>query len=210
GRGAASGHGRGPGRGCGRSPRGRARAGAGRVGHARRARGLRRRPGRLDEPSGLEVKVDNFLFRVNLGPIRMKSELDAMNDPRLPSPSRRRLLGGAVALAAGAVAFPMIATGRHRIVPALDTMYSTRAIDLVRESLVIDMLAPLKIDFRPEYYASRISEQDAEEIRASGITGFHHAVGLGGPNAHEAVLEYMAAWSGFVGRNSHVFTLVGE
>lgn len=133
-----------------------------------------------------------------------------MNDPRLPSPSRRRLLGGAVALAAGAVAFPMIATGRHRIVPALDTMYSTRAIDLVRESLVIDMLAPLKIDFRPEYYASRISEEDAADMRASGITGFHHAVGLGGPDVYARTLQYMAAWNGFVGRNSHVFTLVGE
>lgn|SRR5690606_3481073 len=133
-----------------------------------------------------------------------------MSEPCLPSPARRRLLGGALALAAGAVAFPMIARGRHRVFPALDTQYSTRAIDLMRESLVIDMLAPVKLDFRPEYYASRISEQDAEEIRASGITGFHHAVGLGGPNAHEAVLEYMAAWSGFVGRNSHVFTLVGE
>jgi len=68
----------------------------------------------------------------------------------------------------------------------------------------------IKIDFRPEYYASRISEQDAADMRASGITGFHHAIGIGGPDAYQDTLTYLAAWNGFVGRNSHVFTLVGE
>ncbi|MHC9083478.1 dipeptidase [Luteimonas sp. RIT-PG2_3] len=133
-----------------------------------------------------------------------------MTDRFPHSPARRRLIGGAAALAVGAVAFPMIATGRHRILPALDTLYSTRAIDLVRESLVLDMLAPLKIDFRPEYFASRISEEDAADIRASGITGFHHAIGIGGPDVYADTLAYMAAWNGFVGRNSHVFTLVDQ
>ncbi len=133
-----------------------------------------------------------------------------MTDRYLQSPARRRLIGGAAALAVGTVAFPMIATGRHRILPALDTLYSTRAIDLVRESLVIDMLAPLKIDFRPEYFASRISDEDAADMRASGITGFHNAYGLGGPEAYADTLKYMAAWNGFVGRNSHVFTLVDQ
>lgn len=133
-----------------------------------------------------------------------------MTDRFPHSPGRRRLIGAAAALAVGAVALPMIATGRHRILPALDTLYSTRAIDLVRESLVLDMLAPLKIDFRPEYFASRISEEDAADIRASGITGFHHAVGLGGPDVYAETLKYMAAWNGFVGRNSHVFTLVDQ
>ena len=133
-----------------------------------------------------------------------------MTDLSPTSRQRRRLLGSALATAAGAIAFPMIASGRHRLGQSLDTLYSTRAIDLVRESLVIDMLAPLKIDFRPEYYASRISEEDAADMRASGITGFHHAIGLGGPDAHRNVLAYMAAWNGFAGRNSHVFSLVGE
>lgn len=130
---------------------------------------------------------------------------------RLPlSPGRRRLLGGAVALAAGAVAFPAIAKGRHSPLPGVATEYSTRAIDLVHESLVIDMLGPLKIDFRPEYYASRISEQDTADMRISGINAFHHAIGIGGPDAFQQALTFMAAWNGFVARNSHVFTLVGE
>ncbi|UNK41012.1 dipeptidase [Luteimonas sp. S4-F44] len=124
--------------------------------------------------------------------------------------TRRRLLGGVAALAAGAIAFPVIARGRHAVVPGVATAYSTRAIDLVRESLVIDMLGVIKLDFRPEYPAIRISEQDAADMRASGITALHHAVGLGGPDAFQDTLKYMAAWNGFVGRNSHVFTLVGE
>ncbi|MFL6585254.1 MAG: dipeptidase [Luteimonas sp.] len=108
------------------------------------------------------------------------------------------------------MAFPAIARGRHAVLPGVATAYSTRTIDLVRESLVIDMLGVLKLDFRPEYAAIRISVQDAADMRASGITGFHHAVGLGGPNVFQDTLTYMAAWNGFVGRNSHVFTLVGE
>ena len=126
------------------------------------------------------------------------------------STGRRRLLGGAVALATSAIAFPAIAVGRHQAVPGVATEYSTRTIDLVRESLVIDMLGPLKIDFRPEYYGSRISERDAADMRASGINAFHHAVGIAGPESFQHALTYLAAWGGFVGRNSHVFTLVGE
>lgn len=132
-----------------------------------------------------------------------------MSDPFPLSLGRRRLLGGAAALTASA-AFPAIALSRPPAVNHVTTGYSTRAIDLVRESLVIDMLGPLKIDFRPEYYASRISEQDAADMRVSGINAFHHAIGIGGPDAFQDALTFMAAWNGFVGRNSHVFTLAGE
>src|SRR3546814_6217461 len=49
---------------------------------------------------------------------------------------------------------------------------------------------------------------EAAEFRASGITGFHNAYGLGGPDAKRQALEFLAGWQGFAGRNSHVFTLV--
>ncbi len=127
----------------------------------------------------------------------------------LPGVSRRQLVGGAVA-AVALTGFPMINTGMFRAHAAAKKAYSKRAVDLVKQSLVIDMLAPLKIDFRPEYYASPLSEQDAADFRASGITGFHNAVGTGGPDAYEQTLGWMAAWQGFAGRNSHVFSLVGK
>ncbi|MDR7134974.1 membrane dipeptidase [Lysobacter niastensis] len=86
--------------------------------------------------------------------------------------------------------------------------YSARTRRLVERSLVIDMLAPLKLDFRPEAFALRLSADDAAQYRRSGITGFHHSVGVSGPNAHEDVLAYLAAWQGYAGRNPDTFRLV--
>ncbi|WP_427791049.1 dipeptidase [Brevundimonas diminuta] len=123
-----------------------------------------------------------------------------------PAPDRRGLLKGAAAAAVFGGA-PMISTGAY----ALDggtTTYSRRAVDLVQGAMVIDMLAPLKLDFRPEYFAGPLSAQDEADFRASGITGFHQAVGFGDPNAYETALAYFAAWQGFAGRNAHVFSLV--
>jgi membrane dipeptidase len=87
--------------------------------------------------------------------------------------------------------------------------YSKRVVELVASSLVIDVLAPIKIDFSPEFYAPRLSDKLAAEFRTSGITGFHHAVGLGGPNARESALAFFATWGNFVARNSHVFAAAG-
>ena len=87
--------------------------------------------------------------------------------------------------------------------------YSKKVIDLVERSLVIDMLGPLKLDFRPEAYAEPLSEQDAAMFRICGITAFHNSVGVGGPNAYDEALQFISAWSGFAGRNSDVFSLVG-
>ena len=96
----------------------------------------------------------------------------------------------------------------YRAFADTDKRYSARTMKLVERSLVIDMLAPLKIDFRPEAYAGRISEADEKAFRASGITGFHNAIGTGGPAVVEETLDFIAGWQGFVGRNSHLFTLV--
>ncbi len=124
--------------------------------------------------------------------------------------SRRQIVRGATAAAVTATAFPMISYGQYRPNPASTKLYSKRAVDLVRQSLVIDMLAPLKLDFRPEYYAAPLSEKDAADFRASGITGLHNAVGMGGPDAYAETLSWIAAWQGFAARNSHVFTLVDK
>jgi membrane dipeptidase len=88
--------------------------------------------------------------------------------------------------------------------------YSPKVLDLVQRSLVIDMLAPLKLDFRPEAYALPLTESEAAMFRTCGITGFHNSVGVGGASAYDDALEFIAAWSGFVGRNTEVFSLVGK
>jgi len=111
-------------------------------------------------------------------------------------------------LAAGTVAFPMINRGSFAFAAAPDRRYSARAVKLVRESLVIDMLAPLKLDLSPTLFDQPFGPADIADFRASGITAFHNSFGIGGPTAKEEALSYMAAWQGFVGRQSDLFTLV--
>jgi len=97
----------------------------------------------------------------------------------------------------------------HAFAADTEHKYSKKVMDLVERSLVIDMLGPLKLDFRPEAYAEPLSEQDAAMFRTCGITAFHNSVGVGGPNAYDEALQFICAWSGFAGRNSDVFSLVG-
>lgn len=119
--------------------------------------------------------------------------------------TRRAVIAGAAGVALSA---PMVNRGVYAFAAAPAKAYSRRAVDLVASSLVIDMLAPLRITLDPNYVAHRLTADEATEFRASGITGFHNAYGLGGPDAKAQALEYLAAWQGFAGRNSHVFTLV--
>ena len=81
---------------------------------------------------------------------------------------------------------------------------------VVERSLVIDMLAPLKLDFTPEAFALPASDEEAAMFRSSGITGFHNSVGVGGPGAREDALSFLAAWQGYAGRNSNLYSLVGR
>ncbi len=122
--------------------------------------------------------------------------------------TRRNLLKTALATTTIA-GLPMVNFGRYRVFAASPTTYSARAVKLVERSLVIDMLAPLKLNFTPEAYAGPISEQEAAQFRASGITGFHNSVGTGGVGVVEETLSFLAAWQGFAGRNADLFSLVG-
>ncbi len=124
-----------------------------------------------------------------------------------PLPARRRLLKSAIA---AAITLPMINFGRYDVLAATPRKYSAKAIKLVERSLVIDMLAPLKLDFTPAAFTLPMTEQRAAMFRDSGITGFHNAIGIGGPRAYENVLTFMAGWQGFAGRNSDLFSLVGR
>jgi membrane dipeptidase len=128
--------------------------------------------------------------------------------PSLPKISRRRVLGGVAAVAA--TGFPMVNTGQFRLSAASSVTYSRRAIDLVRASLVIDMLEVLKIDDRPQFYGAPLSAKDEADFRACGITGFHHSIGIYGPNAREETFTFLALSQGYVGRASHLFTLVDK
>jgi membrane dipeptidase len=121
--------------------------------------------------------------------------------------SRRQALGAA---AGAAIAAPYVARAAFQVNPATRRSYSKRAIELVRQAVVVDMLAPIKIDFEPSFYAKPMSAQMAADFRASGINGIHHAVGIGGPTAKEQALSFFAIWGNYVARNSHVLTGVDK
>jgi membrane dipeptidase len=129
-----------------------------------------------------------------------------MQGDHAASVSRRRFCKAAVA---AAVAAPFVNLGSYQVFAATPTKYSTRALKVIERTLVIDMLGVLKLDFEPTAFASPASEEAIAQFRSSGITAFHNSIGTGGPLAQQETLEFLAAWQGYVGRNSQLFTLVG-
>lgn len=122
-----------------------------------------------------------------------------------PKPTRRKILASG---AGAAIAFPMVNMGQYAF-GAEKQKYSKRAVELVTETLVLDMLAPLHMDFSPEANTKPPSDKVIADFKRSGINGFHNSFGLGGPNAYENALAYMANWQGYAGRSPDVFALIG-
>jgi membrane dipeptidase len=110
---------------------------------------------------------------------------------------------------ASILGLPAFAVASLKSPPDTTRKYSRKVVDVVERSLVIDMLGPLKLDFRPEAFAEPLTEPEAAMFRSCGITGFHNSIGVGGATAYDDALQFIAAWSGFAGRNSEVFSLVG-
>jgi membrane dipeptidase len=131
-----------------------------------------------------------------------------MPQPTRSGVGRRRFVQG-MAGAATAALLPSGLFGQSAIADS-KKKYSSKVIDLVDRSIVIDMLGPLKLDFTPAAYSGVLSESDAAAFRSSGITAFHNSVGVGGATAYDDALQFIASWSGFVGRNTEVFSLVGK
>ena len=121
---------------------------------------------------------------------------------------RRRLLRGLAGAAAALGMWPWLARAKGAADPL--AAYPKKVVDIVQRALVIDMLAPLKIDFNPDAFSFPLTDAEADMFRTSGITAFHNSIGVGGPEAYAEALQFIAAWSGFAGRNSEVFSLVGR
>ena len=81
-------------------------------------------------------------------------------------PARRR----ALAMFGGATAALALAPLRMHAAPlssdAAKRRYPAKVVDLVQRSLVIDMLAPLKLDFTPEAYANAARRQPRSRCSA--------------------------------------------
>ncbi len=123
--------------------------------------------------------------------------------------TRREILKRAVIAGAGVIAAPMINRGRFQLFAGSPAEYSARAIDLVAQSTVIDMLCILTLDFAkqdkwmidPESFTAA----DIQPFKESGINVIHPAIGMGGPNAYENALKFFASWNAFIANHDAHF-----
>ncbi|HUA22155.1 MAG TPA: membrane dipeptidase [Bryobacteraceae bacterium] len=122
--------------------------------------------------------------------------------------SRRTLLKGA-ALAVGA---PFTNRGQFRLFAQSETSYSAQAIDLVRQSTVIDMLGLLTLNYSKlktwESEPESFSAADFQKIAASGITIFHPAVGFTGRDAYDYSLRDITRWNSFIAAHPGEFVRI--
>lgn len=133
-------------------------------------------------------------------------------------PDRRTALKSAVA---GAVALgtsfptPFVALRRHRLFGWSGQEYSSRCIDLVTGSLVIDMLSPLVISrsvrerWGPDLQSMTAAEE--QDFRDSEIDVFHIAVGIGGrdfDDQYRNTLAFVAQHNSIVAQRPDLFARI--
>jgi membrane dipeptidase len=120
---------------------------------------------------------------------------------RNSSISRRAVLQAAATACGAVVAAPMLNLGRFSLF-ANAADYSERAIRLVRESLVIDMLSPLSLNFplfaKWEAQPELFGVAEFRRYQDSGINVFHIAVGTGGSRAYDNTLDFVSKWNSFL------------
>ena len=115
--------------------------------------------------------------------------------------NRRQFLKSSVLAGTGVLCAPMI--NRNRFALFADTVdYSARAIDLVAQSTVIDMLGLLTLDW-PKLYAwqrrpGTFGQQEFLKLRKSGVQIFHPAVDPNHERPREAALKWTQDWNRFL------------
>jgi membrane dipeptidase len=135
-----------------------------------------------------------------------------MNEPVMQKKNkltRREMLKKSFAASAAVIAAPMLNLGRFQLFANTATEYSTRAIDLVGQSTVVDMLCVLTLDFTklakwmndPESFTAA----DFQPFKDSGINIIHPAFGLGGANAYETTLKFFASLNAFIADRDEYF-----
>ncbi len=121
----------------------------------------------------------------------------------------RRSLVTAGALAAAA---PLINRGRFSLFAGTLATQSTRAIDIVGRSTVLDMLGLVTLDFPRLYgwqkHPQQFDEQDFARLRNSGITVFHPAVGFTEGDIYTSSLRDITRWNLFIASRSDKFVRI--
>src|SRR6185369_14470969 len=108
---------------------------------------------------------------------------------------------------------PMVNLGRFALFAQTARKYSTRAVELVRRSTVIDMLNPFSLAATlsgpdgkrgNEWFVNppSFTAADRKRFLDSGFTVMHIAVGTGGPNAYDSTMQFIGLWNGFIAHHS--------
>ena len=88
---------------------------------------------------------------------------------------------------------------RFSLFAQTNTEYSVRAVDLVRQSTVIDMLGLLTLDYRKMWawqtQPERFQPADFQRLKDSGITVFHPAVGYLAGDIYAESLRDITGWN---------------
>ncbi|HVX65532.1 MAG TPA: membrane dipeptidase, partial [Bryobacteraceae bacterium] len=123
----------------------------------------------------------------------------------VPPPSmwnRREFLRRGVFMPGAVLAAPMINRGRFQLFAGSKNEYSHRTIDLVRESIVIDMLGLVTLDWakleRWQREPGAFKSSDFKKIQSSGISVFHPAVDLNTTDPYASIREWMRDWNVFL------------
>ncbi len=135
------------------------------------------------------------------------------------TPSRRRFLGIVARGAAGAglapLAAPFVNVGRYRLFAASQATYSARCVELMEESLVIDMLGLLSLNSETQARwgpdLAGLADEDLQHFRDSRIDVFHIASGVGGRSTEDAyrnVLSFVGQYNGIVANRPDVFVRI--
>jgi membrane dipeptidase len=103
----------------------------------------------------------------------------------------------------------MLNRGRFRLFADDPTEYSTRALELVGRSTVIDMLSLLTLDW-PKLYGwqdapATFGEAEYLKLKRSGVTVFHPAVDPQSGNPRAAALRWTARWNNLLGAHPSWF-----
>lgn len=107
---------------------------------------------------------------------------------------RSLTLGGVAALAP-----PWLGFGRCTLAAAEPVVVSTRAVDVVLGSTVVDMLGLLTLDWprlaRWMAHPDELGERDYGLLESSGVSVFHPAVETGARDAHAGAVRWLAGWN---------------
>ncbi|HEX4963843.1 MAG TPA: membrane dipeptidase [Thermoanaerobaculia bacterium] len=123
--------------------------------------------------------------------------------------NRRQFLRAGLLAGTGALAGPMINRGRFSLFADGRRDHSSRAVELVGRSMVIDMLGLLTLDW-PKLYGwqrdpAAFGSSDLKKLRSSGVRVFHPAVDPNSADPYAAAVGWMEGWNRLLDRRSDAF-----